>query len=453
METQAGEAGATPPNSGVVAADRPDFDWDGLLRAIGRGSVIPIIGPELLPYHRELASAFATVLGVAPHVAQEGVVAVADEHARLGRGTNDLRKLEMLLEKQEQAVPETIGLLAKIEEFKLFVTTDYSNLIERALQAHKRPYKSCAFDLSRVDELQEYPRNEAVVYHLLGQFSELAFALPRVAQLDWLLQLQRRDSGLVDVLKQRRNLLFLGCDFPEWISGFFLRTLLGRSLQDVDRGMELIASRGAPPPASALTMFLRANRVQIFEGDAEAFVKELVRRYQPPAATKDPRLESLRASRGRAFVSYRRSDGEAVQSFVRQLREKQVEVWFDETDLEPGDRFANEIKVAIQEDCSAFIPIVSRATLEADKGFFIKEWNWAVEAASSRMQDVDFVFPVIIDETSNEEARQTLTRRFPAFTEFDFVNYVAGNVGDLANRLLRARKRFERNLMGREVRP
>ena len=35
----------------TVGGDSSPFDWDLLLREIENGRVIPIVGPELLPYH------------------------------------------------------------------------------------------------------------------------------------------------------------------------------------------------------------------------------------------------------------------------------------------------------------------------------------------------------------------------------------------------------------------
>src|SRR5262249_37243145 len=151
----------------------------------------------------------------------------------------------------------------------------------------------------------------------------------RVDQLEYFydLQTERGPKGLLGVLGERRNLLFLGCNFPEWLAGFFTRILIGRPFyQTRERGIEVIASgssQGGAGSTSGLTAFLRANRMEVYPGNAAQFIDELLARYVPPSRRPSGEKETAafgRRSPGTAFISYSRRDVALVRNLAAQLR-------------------------------------------------------------------------------------------------------------------------------------
>jgi hypothetical protein len=454
-------------------AKEPPFNWDRLIREIRFEQVIPIVGPELLPYHRTLAPRLAEELGLPGQPPFTDIRAVADEYLkRSGSGLSLESALGRLLE-EDLVIPPALRQLAQIEQFRLFVTTDYASLLETALskplgenQQQSRP-PSCqtlAFAQKRApDDLREYPPKEhCAVYHLLGhsQTAGARMAVARVQQLEYFyaLQTEQGPRQLLDILKERRNLLFLGCDFPDWLAGFFTRTLLGKPFYDTQaRGIELIANEAAAADRntlnSPLTAFLRANQVEVFAGDATQFIQELVGRYKPPAppGAKQPRAAATAMPRGYSFVSYSRADIDRVRTFVTQLDQRNVKAWFDENEVTPGDNFSSEISFAIAEDSSAFVPILSKKALETDSRYFIREWRHALDVRDSKFDDVKFIFPVIIDDLDRSTAVELLKRRFPGFAEVHIEVCPDGILPDdrLVEELRNARKRFERNARAR----
>lgn len=439
----------------------PAFDWDRLEREIRRQQVVPIIGPELLPYYRTLAEPLARGLELPEDAASVDIGAVADFEARR---SGDARRAESQFAKlleAEREVPEALRKLAAIREFRLFITTDYARLVEAAVREFD-PAADCrtlTFSLGRrLEDLDAYPQTERCVYHLLGNSASGGrIGLARVDQLEFFYELQtaKGPRGLLSVLGECRNLLFLGCNFPEWLAGFFTRILIGRPLYDTrERGIEVIAHElGNGGQGSSLTAFLRANRVDVYPGDAVSFVEELTRRYRPPPLAVPSPLAAAaegtwrRRVPGSAFVSYHHDDRETVRTLVRSLREKSVEVWFDESALTPGADFEGEIRLAIQEDSSAFIPVLSRKALERDESYFIKEWSWAEEALARRFRDVRFVFPVIIDDEDQASVLARLNSRFPAFAKVQLERCPEGqlNGSELVEQLRTARKNYERS--------
>lgn len=433
-----------------------DFNWTPLLRAIELRKVIPIIGPELLPYVRTLAAPLAANLGLTGQTFSD-VGAVADAFLLGGRRSARLvaEELQTLLE-AETTVPEALRQLVRIEQFRLFVTTDHGSALEEALRL-KEPPESCRSlayaQQEKPHDIEKYPDGERCVFHLLGHFgTDRQVALARVDQLEYFydLQTERGPRGLMQVLAERRNLLFLGCEFPEWLASFFTRNLVGRPFYETrDRGLEIIASewshgnRGASSP---LTAFLRANQMEVFPGDAPQFIEELLARYRPPPSggLAAPAVETRKA--GPAFISYSRLDKAETRTLAEQLRARHIEVWLDERDLTPGEDFAEAIQHSISAESSAFIAVISRRALEQDRNFFVREWRWALEVSRGSMQDVTFIFPVVIDDTDPSQVVAALRERFPPFASLNLEFCPGGKLADdrLAEALKRARKTYER---------
>lgn len=51
----------------------------------------------------------------------------------------------------------------------------------------------------------------------------------------------------------------------------------------------------------------------------------------------------------RAFISYVRENSEIVNQLVNALKAYKVDVWFDQTHLKPGDRWADVIRKEITQ--------------------------------------------------------------------------------------------------------
>lgn len=463
----------------TIGGDSRPFDWDLLLREIENGRVIPIVGPELLPYHQSLATPLAQALGLDHQDGTHGIVGVADEYIRSRSDNQHVSELRGLLEASVPLpIPEPIQQLAAITQFRLILTTDYSSFIERALDAldpsKRTGWERRVFVPRDADEFETYPtKGKRVVYHLLGHLDRTEpVALAHVDQLESLYALRGEDgaAGLLNVLASKRNLLFLGCDFPEWLAGIFTRTLLGKPLYESrDRGIEVVANRVAR--SQALTAFLRNNRLFFCDTDPVRFVDELFKRYTRRAESKplngggsngggkvngavNPALNGSTGRAGHTFLSYMRHAKGTIRT--RALRDhlisKGIDAWLDETDVAPGDQFAQSIRLAIENEAAAFIPILTFDTLDdASQGFFFREWNWAVDVMKQRPADAKFVFPVIVDGTSRDQIVELLRRRFPLFAEVNIIRCPDGELSDdsLVEVLIEAKKRYERRRMGR----
>jgi len=106
---------------------------------------------------------------------------------------------------------------------------------------------------------------------------------------------------------------------------------------------------------------------------------------------------------GAVFLSYASEDAEAAQRICAALRAAGVEVWFDQSELRGGDAWDRQIRERIH-DCRLFIAVISSHTEARDEGYFRREWKLAVDRTHDMAEKKTFLFPVVIDETSERRA-------------------------------------------------
>lgn len=142
------------------------------------------------------------------------------------------------------------------------------------------------------------------------------------------------------------------------------------------------------------------------------FVDELHRRWQvrkaEQAAEQTPVpeqgiLPGATIKKGAVFLSYVREDKATVQAIKAQLEAANIDVWMDESGLEPGVDYQQVIQDNIKES-SFFVAVISRAINPETWGgrfgrFVLKEWFWAVEESRERLSSDRFLQPIVIDDT------------------------------------------------------
>jgi tetratricopeptide (TPR) repeat protein len=104
------------------------------------------------------------------------------------------------------------------------------------------------------------------------------------------------------------------------------------------------------------------------------------------------------------FLSYASQDAAAVERIAEALRAAGVEVWFDKNELVGGDAWDQKIRRQIKE-CAIFVPVISANTNARAEGYFRLEWKLAVDRSHLMADDAPFLFPVVIDDTSDSAAR------------------------------------------------
>jgi TolB-like protein len=103
------------------------------------------------------------------------------------------------------------------------------------------------------------------------------------------------------------------------------------------------------------------------------------------------------------FLSYAREDADAARHIADALRAFGVEVWFDMSELRGGDAWDQKIRRQIKE-CALFMPIISSQSDQRGEGYFRLEWKLAVERTHLLADNKSFLFPVVVDDTSESSA-------------------------------------------------
>jgi TIR domain-containing protein len=89
--------------------------------------------------------------------------------------------------------------------------------------------------------------------------------------------------------------------------------------------------------------------------------------------------------------------GHALQ--VKQaFDEAGVDAWFDQIALESGEDYQRKIEANI-ENCSYFVPLISRHTATLEKRFFRREWSKAIREAEAFPPEYPFILPILLDDT------------------------------------------------------
>jgi TolB-like protein len=104
------------------------------------------------------------------------------------------------------------------------------------------------------------------------------------------------------------------------------------------------------------------------------------------------------------FLSYSSDDTEVAARLCEALRSAGLEVWFDQSELRGGDVWDSSIRDQIKQ-CAVFIPVISASTQKRSEGYFRLEWKLAIDRSYLMAEDKAFLFPVVIDETQERQAR------------------------------------------------
>lgn len=409
----------------------PDIEdnWFSLIEAIKAGTVIPVIGPDLLEIEVRTASGEVR-RGTLDRLIAEDLshryglplaeerqkawvlyeyVAALISHQKINPD-KIRRSVASALDRLTRAcaIPAPLQQLAAIENFSLFVSLSCDDLLLRALQGVDARAESFAYGI-RSDtngppvDIPPTPAGK-ISYQLLGSSENpLDFAIHEGDVLEYLFRLQSEQARRVrNILSSLRasHLLLIGCRLPDWAGRSLLRLANNESLQSKST-VEFMAEHESD---QALTTFITrfSPNSLVFPGSASDFVAELSRRWQ--ATPRPAKLAPRGAFAPRAaaatdgplvFVSYASENTAAARAIAERLLALGAgDVWLDKKKLRGGDDWSARIDQAIAE-CDYFLPLLSSEADERRKGEFWAEWDSALSQAR-RVADA-FILPTLID--------------------------------------------------------
>ena len=448
-----------------------EFNWDRLLRRIGDGAVVPVIGQELM--RQQVDGRQVTLAGlIAQRLAKnleidveqppfsELSAVVSAYLSRPGTVTTELYQDIAWAYKEitrDLAIPPALLKLADIGRFDLFVNLGFDSMLTAALDRRRfagaSVTRQVSFSINQSTDSQDQamkppPEGTPVVFNLFGYASSTDDYV--IHDEDALEFIHRLVSGDVEpppwLLSRLRgaDLLILGVHLPDWLGRFVLRAATRDRLMQSRRGYFIARENAAQ--ASALDEFLRRfgreTRIHVYDGPAEGFVDELVRRWleqNPPKPGAAPGsamgAEPTTAQDGSIFISYGRENLAEVSRLHEQISGLGGDAWFDRNELMPGEEWERTILRKIQKDVRLFIPVVSTRTVERARtegeAYVFKEWRQAISRAE-RIVGRKFIIPVVIDSdfSGGLTPYQTLLDEFPELDRYNFGHAPAGVLTD-----------------------
>jgi hypothetical protein len=403
-----------------------DDNWYCLIEELGKGSVIPVIGPEMLAVGagaaggktllyelvaRELATRYQATESFAGAWSLHDCAA-----ALLANGQTNVERLRRATASTvarltaECAVPPALQQLAAIEAFDLYVSLSCDKLLLRALSEVDEQAKSLAFGIrSNPQDIPATARGK-IAYQLLGSAENtLDFAIHEGDVLEYLFHLQSEQTrGIRNLLGRLRNgnKLFIGCRMPDWMGRSLLRAVSNDPLYSEPRATREFMTEGEGDRSLSIFVSRFSPYSLVFPGTPAEFVAELARRWREahPTAARIPSRIPARARKQPdfacaegplIFVSYASENSDAAHLIAERLLALGAgDVWLDKKKLRGGDDWSQKIDEAI-DTCDYFLPLLSSEADARRKGVFWEEWHTAL-AQANRVADT-FILPTVID--------------------------------------------------------
>jgi hypothetical protein len=403
-----------------------EASWRRLLEKIRDSNVVPIVGSRLLAGADGETSLQARV---ATRLMIDCGKDIGDQPLSPFRELNDaVSRLKGSVDPQDLydcvheaicavttagdfAIPPPIRQLAQIADFRLLVTLTSDDLLARCLRERCELTEIVHSPNLPTSEGRDLPKDwkartdDAYLLYLFGKSrSAPMFAIHDEDVLEYAHNLIARSSQVPTFLSelQQRNLLLIGCNFPEWLSRFFLRATNQKRLSEKENRAWLIDPL---QPQESLTCFLRSysSQTEILSQTSPAdFIAELHQRWtidHGAAVRPADRTASAEVPRGTMFfISYSRATdlprAELLYDALLKQGVAETEVWFDRRTIEPGQDYRRTILDGIRR-CRYFLPLLSQAANGREAGFVFLEWRAANELLEEMNRE--FVLPVIVD--------------------------------------------------------
>ena len=337
---------------------------------------------------------------------------------------------------EDFATPVPIRLLSEITDFRLFVTLTPDDLLSRSLRARRAVNEIIHAPKLPTSERRDLPPDwsqrpgEVQLLYLLGKSRPAPmFAIHDEDVLEYAHNVISRGSQVPTAFLgelQQRNLLLIGCNFPDWLSRFFLRaTRQTRLLSEAEERREWLIE--PLQPEESLTCFLRSYSKDteiLSDTSPEDFVAELHRRWMAEHRAGEPQTAALGKkppTQAMFFISYsRKTDlprAEALYQALLKLGVAESEVWFDRQTIEPGHDFRDRILDGIR-GCRYFLPLLSHEANAREEAFVFDEWQEA--NVRKKAMNREFVFPVIVDADYEPDRYTAKPVRDGDWTRLDF---------------------------------
>jgi hypothetical protein len=386
------------------------YDWDELLDFIAEKKLTPVLGKEmytfkdgdkLIPLDNYLSKKILEIQKITDFQAATLPEAVNYlEIEKKVKPMDILRKLKSIVKDIDVDLP-VLSEFLNIKDLNYFINTAvYNNVLEKKIfDARRQKSNSTNFsinepfaDCTDIDKL-----SEPFVFNVFGSLlNNVDPAVSEEDMLEYTGYFKEKMSGATNIVSalKNKNLLFLGCTFPDWMVRFALRLLSNEPLHEWGTKRTIIVVNDPSDLRQEQNNFLKNYDVITYEGSTAGFVHELHTQWKK-RNPGDGKTKSI-------FLSYTRADSQAVENLKKGIEQLgNITCWYDKRELEPGDDWREKIVVNIRK-ADLFMPLISENSLEHEDGYVQKEWmqgtnEWIFRNADQKADK--YLIPVVIDES------------------------------------------------------
>ena len=387
-------------------------DWDELLDFISDKQLTPVIGREMYKFKKDdllisvdqylsgqILNAYQVTDQTDLSLSKAVDYLVIEKKIKLMDIT---RKLKIMVKEINFEFPLLAEFLG-ITDLNYFINTVvYNNILENNLSLARGGVTPDSINFSinepfsDSDDLEKL--KQPFVFSVFG--SLLNTVDPALSDEDMLeytghfKEKMNSATNLVNALKNK-NLLFLGCAFPNWMVRFILRLLSNEPMHEWGSKRTIVVVNDPSDLRNAQFDFLKNYDVSTFIGSTDDFVNELSKQWNQ----KNP----LTVKSKMVFLSYTVADKDAVENLKKAIEGiKNVTCWYDNRQIVAGDNFKTEIAKNIKS-ADLFIPLISENSLMHKDGYVQIEWFTADNVNTFRKIDGrtdKYLVPIVIDETN-----------------------------------------------------
>ena len=390
-------------------------DWDELLGFISAKKVTVVLGQEMFKCKQgdaliSIDQYLSGQLLNAYQVTDKPDLSLMNAIDFILKNDSDLELVDVITQLREvvKGINLEFPLLTRllgITDLNYFINTVvYDNIVANIYQKlRNEPLTAINFSLNEpfldcgnLDCLQS-----PFMFNVFGSLlNTIDPALTEENMLEFTTQFNEKMSDVkaVNLLNalQTRNLVFLGCSFPNWMVRFVLRLLSNQPMHSWGRTLRKILVVNDPSPLRDTQFdFLKNYRVATYAGDTGQFVDELYAQW----SKRNP----LQDTKKMVFLSYTIADKDAVENLKKGIEGiSNVTCWYDNREILPGDKYEVEIAKSIRA-ADLFIPLISENSLMHKDGYVQIEWLTANNVSIWRKLDGKtdkYLVPVVIDNTN-----------------------------------------------------
>lgn len=293
-----------------------------------------------------------------------------------------------------------------------------------------------AYDKTPRIDIDRLNPKHTVLYYLFGKCSKAnkTYMVTEDDLLDYMHlwhNIETRPHNLSEYLSDK-FLLLLGCNYPNWLFRFFWHSIKNFNLLSGTEGQKGIVASSMLNTDNELSRFLSHLQTHTYTNGRE-FMSELNKRKRNDVPEHEGEDDDIHEETSYdVFLSYSHKDYDAVAKIANLFEKFGAKVWFDSTALKGSDLYDQIINEKIS-DCQRFVPILSFNTETERRGYFRKEWSWALDELRFRLGS-PYIAPIAIDDIDYNSSR------IPK--EFKETHILNSNNADFENEIKRLIRSF-----------